>query len=183
MPNLVRPNLYPLRTNPDCRRHICCSIRVCSTHSHHDSVHAGGEKRKEVSLTVIAMRMDSLQLSGRTSDPVWTRTTSVIFVLNVQTGPQELPSHRAAAAAAASSSHFSVQNVAFIRETRSAPRGISKTIRYLGYFCRLPFSRHSKWSQFGPVVWNPSPELRYFFRFATYHPALDWFFKGKFMHT
>ena len=34
-----------------------------------------------------------------------------------------------------------------------------------------------------PVVWNPSPELRYFFRFATYHPALDWFFKGKFMHT
>ena len=34
-----------------------------------------------------------------------------------------------------------------------------------------------------PVVWKALSELRYFFRFATYHPTNDWFFKGKFMHT
>ena len=39
------------------------------------------------------------------------------------------------------------------------------------------------WMVEGRVVWKALSELRYFFRFATYHPALDWFFKGKFMHT
>ena len=33
------------------------------------------------------------------------------------------------------------------------------------------------------VVWKALSELCYFFRFATYHPTNDWFFKGMFMHT
>ena len=67
-------------------------------------------------------------------------------------------------------------------DARPTVKNAAKLLSSVGEQSYSPDPRDAE-IRLSPVVWNPSSEQRYFFRFATYHPALDWFFKGKFMHT